>query len=148
MIKTYQRVATAKAIQFEDTPECLEAISQLAGADVRVDYSDKDNPVLQFDGSDTTAQVGEMIINEDGDLLILPYADFVRLYKPCDTAAERMVIEIEDLVEKFSKLNHFMKTDKFLALPNEMIGLLQAQYGAMMAYSHVLQLRLSKMPKD
>lgn len=38
-----------------------------------------------------------------------------------------------------------MKSDKFLTLPSDIVGLLEIQYGAMMAYNHALQLRAAKM---
>lgn len=148
MIRTYQRTAVVKAIQFEDTPECISELSDLIQEEIRVDYADKENPVLKFDGSDAQAKVGEYIIYDGEDLYIMGSHEFHQVFRACDTPVERMVIEVDDLVEKFSKLEHFMKSDKYSALPNEMIGLLAAQYGAMLAYSQVLQIRLSKMAKE
>lgn len=147
MIKTYQRKSQVKAVQVLDTPECLEAISSLVKHDVRISYVDPMNPVLKINGSGETANVGDMIINDAGEIYIMPHAEFVKIFMPCDTPAERMVIEIEELVERFHKLEAFMNTEKFLSLPSETVGLLEAQYGAMLALSHVLQLRLLKMEK-
>lgn len=147
MIKTYQRKSQVRAVQFLDTPECLEEISSLVGHDVKVSYADPMNPILRFDGSAETAKVGEMVINDAGEIYIMPHAEFVKIFMPCDTPAERMVIEIEELVGRFHKLETFMNTKEFLSLPSETVGLLEAQYGAMLALSHVLQLRLLKMEK-
>lgn len=73
---------------------------------------------------------------------------FEQTYNRIGTPLDRMKTEIDDLVDRCLKLKAFMETDNFLALDNETIGLLEAQYGAMMAYSHILQLRVAKMRKD
>lgn len=90
--------------------------------------------------------VGDYIIKgEDGTFRWCDSYTFENTYDCIDTPLDRMYLEIEDLVKRFSRLEAFMKTDEFLMLPAETVGLLEIQYGAMLAYNHALQLRVAKM---
>lgn len=54
-----------QAIRFEDTDECIMALSDELGLDpVRVDYADKDNPIIKIDTleGEMIGRVGDYII--------------------------------------------------------------------------------------
>lgn len=54
-----------EAIKFEDTDECLMALSDDLGLDpVRVDYADKGNPIIKIDTleGEMTGRVGDYVI--------------------------------------------------------------------------------------
>ncbi len=69
--------------------------------------------------------------------------------KPCDTFVDRLYIELEELQEKQRKLNAFFDTNTFQCLPVNKKTLLQAQHGAMLAYSSILieRIRLEEESK-
>lgn len=93
----------------------------------------------------TPGNEGYLVEYPDGYKSWSPKEVFENTYKVISTPLDRMYREIDELVERFNKLDAFMKTDKFLALPPDIDGLLEIQYGAMMAYNHALQLRAAKM---
>lgn len=118
------------------------------GKDLRVNYEDKDNPYIPIETLEGTmkASVGDYIIKGvKGEIYPCKPDIFEAIYDCAGTPLDRMHREIDELVERFNKLDAFMKTDKFLALPPDVVGLLEIQYGAMMAYNHALQLRAAKM---
>lgn len=54
-----------EAVKFEDTDECLMALSDDLGLDpVRVDYADRDNPIIKIDTleGEMTGRVGDYVI--------------------------------------------------------------------------------------
>lgn len=92
------------------------------------------------------ASVGDYIIKGvKGEIYPCKPDIFEATYDCVGTPFDRMYREIDELVERFNKLDVFMKTDKFLALPPDVVGLLEIQYGAMLAYNHALQLCAAKM---
>jgi len=140
-----------EAVQFIDTPERIEEIAEFMGGDIRVNYEDKDNPYIPIETLEGTmkASVGDYIIKGvKGEFYPCKPDIFEATYYSVDTPLDRMEAEINDLVDKFHKLDMFMKTDKFLSLPADIVGLLEIQYGAMMAYNHALQLRAAKMREN
>lgn len=91
---------------------------------------------------------GYKVVYPDGYESWSPKEVFDSCYRIAETPLDRLYQEINELVTRFNKLDAFMKTDEFLALPSDIIGLLEIQYGAMMAYNHALQLRAVKMRKS
>lgn len=54
-----------EAMRFEDTDECLMALSDELGLDpVRVDYADKDNPIIKIDTleGEMNGHVGDYVV--------------------------------------------------------------------------------------
>lgn len=147
-MKYVKKPVEIEAVQFIDTPERISEIAEFVGTDLSVNYEDKDKPYIPIETLEGTmkASVGDYIIKGvKGEFYPCKSDIFEATYDCVGTPLERMHREIDELVERFNKLDAFMKTDKFLNLPTETIGLLEIQYGAMLAYNHALQLRAAKM---
>lgn len=147
-MKYIKKSVEIEAIQFLDTPERVCEIAEFMGGDLRVNYEDKDNPFIPIETLEGTmkASVGDYIIKGvKGEFYPCKPDIFEQTYDCVETPLDRMWREINELVDRFAKLDAFMKTAKFLSLPTETVGLLEAQYGAMLAYNHVLQLRAARM---
>lgn len=147
-MKYIKKSVEIEAIQFLDTPERVCEIAEFMGGDLRVNYEDKDNPYIPIETPEGTmkASVGDYIIKGvKGEFYPCKPDIFEQTYDSVGTPLDRMYREIDELVDRFAKLDAFMKTDKFLALPPDIVGLLDIQFGAMMAYNHALQLRAAKM---
>lgn len=147
-MKYIKKSVEIEAVQFIDTPERIIEIAAFMGGDLRVNYEDKDNPYIPIETLEGTmkASVGDYIIKGvKGEFYPCKPDVFEQTYDCVDTPLDRMYREIDELVDRFAKLDAFMKTDKFLALSPDIVGLLEIQYGAMMAYNHALQLRAAKM---
>lgn len=150
-MKYRKKPVEIEAVQFIDTPERVCEIAEFMGGDLRVNYEDKDNPYIPIETLEGTmkASVGDYIIKGvKGEFYPCKPDIFKATYYSVGTPLDRMEAEIDDIVYKFHKLDMFMKTDKFLSLPPDIVGLLEIQYGAMMAYNHALQLRASKMREN
>jgi hypothetical protein len=85
---------------------------------------------------------GYHVVYEDGYHSWSPKNVFEAAYKPCETFLERLHIEAEELAEKQAKLNEFIGSDKFKDLSWEHQKLLEAQFGAMLSYLTILQVRI------
>lgn len=147
-MKYVKKPVEIEAVQFVDTPERISEIAEFVGTDLRVNYEDKDNPYIHIETLEGTmkASVGDYIIKGvKGEFYPCKPDIFEATYDSVGTPLDRMYREIDELVGRFNKLDAFMKSDKFLSLPTDTIGLLEIQYGAMMAYNHALQLRAIKM---
>ena len=147
-MKYIKKPVEIEAVQFIDTPERISEIAEFVDTDLRVNYEDKDNPYIPIETLEGTmkASVGDYINKGvKGEFYPCKPDIFEATYDCVGTPLDRMYREIDELVERFNKLDAFMKTDKFLALPPDVVGLLEIQYGAMMAYNHALQLRAAKM---
>lgn len=147
-MKYIKKSVEIEAVQFIDTPERTCEIAEFVGTDLRVNYEDKDNPYIPIETLEGTmkASVGDYIIKGiKGEIYPCKPDIFEATYDCVDTPLDRMCREINELIVRFNKLDAFMKTDKFLMLPPDVVGLLEIQYGAMMAYNHALQFRALKM---
>lgn len=147
-MKYVKKPVEIEAVQFIDTPERISEIAEFVGTDLRVNYENKDNPYILIETLEGTmkASVGDYIIKGvKGEFYPCKPDVFKQTYDSVGTPLDRMYRDIDELVGRFNKLDAFMKTDKFLNLPTETIGLLEIQYGAMLAYNHALQLRAAKM---
>lgn len=147
-MKYIKKSVEIEAVQFIDTPERIIEIAAFMGGNLRVNYEDKDNPYIPIETLEGTmkASVGDYIIKGvKGEIYPCKPDIFEQTYDCAGTPLDRMYREIDELVDRFAKLDAFMKTDKFLALSPDIVGLLEIQYGAMMAYNHALQLRAAKM---
>lgn len=147
-MKYKKKPVEIEAVQFLDTPERICEIAEFVGGDLRVNYEDKDNPYIPIETLEGTmkASVGDYIIKGvKGEFYPCKPDIFEATYDCVGSPLDRMWVEIDELVDRLAKLDAFMKTNKFLSLDKETIGLLEAQYGAMLAYNHVLQLRAAKM---
>ena len=85
---------------------------------------------------------GYHIVYEDGYHSWSPKNVFESAYKSSETFLDRLRIETEELAEKQSKLNDFFGSEKFKELPWEQQRFLEAQFGAMLSYLTILQVRL------
>lgn len=65
--------------------------------------------------------------------------------KPKETTyLSRMEVELEDLLGKHERLDAFIGTSKFNALPEEDRSLLEQQFDAMTAYALCLSMRIDR----
>lgn len=91
---------------------------------------------------------GYHVVYEDGYHSWSPKNVFEAAYKSSETFLDRLYIEAEELAEKESKLNTFISSDEFKKLPWEQQRLLEAQFGAMLSYLTIIQVRIeSSTPK-
>lgn len=67
--------------------------------------------------------------------------DFIK----CDTPEDRMIIEVNDLEDKISKLSTFLDIEKFNSLSDEHQSLLVKQNTVMKSYRDILHRRLELM---
>lgn len=66
-------------------------------------------------------------------------------YIGCETPEDRMIIEVNELEDKISKLSAFLNTEKFDSLPDEHQSLLVKQNTVMKSYRDILRRRLELM---
>ena len=66
-------------------------------------------------------------------------------YVVCETPEDRMIIEVNDLEDKISKLSIFLNTEKFNSLSDEHQSLLVKQNTVMKSYRDILRRRLELM---
>ncbi|EXG78355.1 MULTISPECIES: Thoeris anti-defense Tad2 family protein [Cloacibacillus] len=64
MCKYVKRPVVVEAVKFEDSTECFDKLQALGLDPVRVNYADKDNPVIKIDTleGEMTGQVGDYVI--------------------------------------------------------------------------------------
>lgn len=79
---------------------------------------------------------------ENGVETWLPKEEFEKTYKCSDTFLDRLYTELEELQGKQNKLQIFFDTDTFKNLSQQERTLLEAQFGAMLAYSSILTERI------
>lgn len=85
---------------------------------------------------------GYHVVYEDGYHSWSPKNVFEAAYKQSETFLDRLRIEAEELAKKQSKLNDFFGSEKFKELPWEQQKFLEAQFGSMLSYLTILQVRL------
>lgn len=88
---------------------------------------------------------GYHVVYEDGYHSWSPLHVFESAYKLSETFLDRLKIEAEELAEKQSKLNKFVGTEKFKELTWEQQRLIEAQFGAMLSYLTILQVRIEQL---
>lgn len=150
-MKYRKKPVEIEAVQFIDTPERIKEIAEFMGGELHVNYEDKDNPYIQIETPEGTmkASVGDYIIKGvKGEYYPCKPDVFEATYYCVDSPLDRMEVEVNELACKLNKLDTFMNSDKYISLPNDIIGLLNIQYGAMMAYGHALQVRIFKMREN
>lgn len=83
-------------------------------------------------------------INPDGSTYDSwsPKSVFEEAYNCAETFLDRLEIELTELSDKQDKLNKFFDTEIFEGLSEQEQTLLQAQFGAMLAYSQILVERI------
>lgn len=87
---------------------------------------------------------GYHVVYEGGYHSWSPKDVFEKAYKCSETFLDRLYIEAEELAEKQAKLNDFLDSEKFKELSWEDQKLLEAQFGAMLTYLTILQVRIKK----
>lgn len=87
---------------------------------------------------------GYHVVYEDDYHSWSPKNVFEKAYKCSETFLDRLYIEAEELAEKQAKLNGFLGSGKFNELSWEDQRLLEAQFGAMLSYLTILQVRIKK----
>ena len=90
----------------------------------------------------TEEEDGYLVEYKDGYKSWSPKSVFEDAYKYTETVLDRLEIELTELTYKQDKLNKFFDTDIFKSLPKQKKTLLQAQFGAMLAYSQILVERI------
>lgn len=90
----------------------------------------------------TVEEDGYLVEYKDGYKSWSPKQVFEEAYKCTETFLDRLHIELTELSNKQDKLNKFFDTDIFKSLPKQKQTLLQAQFGAMIAYSQILVERI------
>lgn len=112
------------------------------------EYINKSGRNPYKDNAHDEAEEGYLVKYKDGYESWSPKAVFDEAYKCSDTFLDRLVIELEELQEKQTKLNGFLESDTFQNLSRDEKTLLQAQAGAMLAYSHILVARITYNSKS
>ena len=90
----------------------------------------------------TAEEDGYLVEYKDGYKSWSPKSVFEEAYKCAETFLDRLEIELTELSNKQDKLNKFFDTDIFKSLPKQKKTLLQAQFGAMLAYSQIIVERI------
>lgn len=93
-----------------------------------------------FDEFDNPKHEGYLCYFASGTRFIDKEA-FLMMYQCVDSYVDRMGIEYRQLLERTRKLGEFIDSDKYKQLNEIDQGLLNAQYGAMIAYRQILCLR-------
>lgn len=116
----------------------------------------KAQPMTAYEASQKGYKTGESDRNrngyeveyKDGYKSWCPAEPFEEAYKCAETHADRMRVELAELTEKLDKLSCFFETGLFKMLSIQKQNLLQAQFGAMLAYSQTLaeRIRLEEEP--
>lgn len=110
----------------------------------------KAQPMTAYEASQKGYKTGESDRNrngyeveyKDGYKSWSPADVFEEAYHCADTFLDRLRIELMELSDKQDKLNKFFDTEIFKGLPKQKQTLLQAQFGAMLAYSQILVERI------
>ena len=90
----------------------------------------------------TVEEDGYLVEYKDGYKSWSPKSVFEEAYKCAETFLDRLEIELTELSNKQDKLNKFFDTDVFKGMPKQKQTMLQAQFGAMLAYSQILVERI------
>lgn len=90
---------------------------------------------------------GFHVLYEDGYHSWCPLHAFKSSYKPIANYLDRLYIEAEELAEKQDALNKYMDTPMFKGLDYEEQKLLEAQFGSMLSYLTILQMRIKRAEK-
>lgn len=88
---------------------------------------------------------GYEVIYEDGYHSWSPREVFDKAYRLAEATVDRMRIELDELSERFIKLNKFMASDRFTTLDERMQNLIKTQDEAMEKYCRTLKQRLEIM---
>lgn len=153
-MKYIKKPVEIEAVQFLDTTESIEELSDFIGKEIRVDYQDRNNPCLKIETLEGTmkASVGDYIIKGvKGEFYPCKPDIFEATYVPSETPLDRMKIESHGLNERLRKLKSFIDQMDLLnkvLLDEDDKKLLIIQYGNMLAYAHTLDMRIRKMNKN
>lgn len=90
----------------------------------------------------TGGEDGYLIEYPDGYKSWSPKETFEKAYKVAETYLDRMRIEYAEVKERFVKLNMFVLSEEFRAMPKLKQTELHAQCGAMSAYIEILGRRI------
>lgn len=154
-MKYIKKPVEIEAMQFLDTTESIEELSDFTGKEIRVDYQDRNNPCLKIETLEGTmkASVGDYIIKGvKGEFYPCKPDIFEATYAPSETPLDRMKIESHELNERLRKLRSFIDhqmgmLSKFV-LDEDDKRLLTIQYWNMLAYAYTLDIRIRKMNKN
>lgn len=86
-MKYRKKPVVIEAIQFLDDAKRISELQEFAGKDLRVDYSNKDNPVLKIDTLEgtMTASVGDYVIKGvNGEFYPCKPDIFEKTYEPVE----------------------------------------------------------------
>lgn len=86
-MKYRKKPVVIEAIQFLDDAKRISELQEFAGKDLRVDYSNKDNPVLKIDTLEgtMTASVGDYVIKGvNGEFYPCKPDIFEKTYEPAE----------------------------------------------------------------
>lgn len=88
---------------------------------------------------------GYEVLYEDGYHSWSPKEAFDKAYRLAESPTDRMKIELDELTDRFIKLNKFMASDRFYTLDAKTQALLTNQNSAMDDYQRALRQRLELM---
>ena len=90
-------------------------------------------------GDEVIYKVKDLVTNQEQS------EESISGYVKCETPEDRMIIEVNELEDKISKLSAFLNTEKFDSLPDEHQSLLVKQNTVMKSYRDILRRRLELM---
>lgn len=106
-------------------------------------HSKKDRTVYDIEeihcGNEIIYKVKNLATNQEHS------EESINGYVKCETPEDRMIIEINELENKISKLSAFLNTEKFNSLSDEHQSLLIKQDTVMKSYRDILRRRLELM---
>lgn len=92
-------------------------------------------------------EVGYLVKYEDGYESWSPQGVFEKVYKPADTFIDRLMVEYDELENKFKKLTEFISTKTFEDLDKAEQSLLLQQHKCILTYTNILHKRMLLLNK-
>lgn len=91
---------------------------------------------------------GYHVVYPDGYHSWSPKNVFEEAYKCSETYTDRAKIEKEELQERITRLDKFIRSENFDNLDDEERSLLLGQFEAMLSYFHTLKMRIAKVENE
>lgn len=106
------------------------------------------NPYANSDDMHGMNEEGYLVEYPDGYKSWSPKAVFEAAYKCAESFMDRLLIEVNDLQDKITKLSAFIGTENFYKLDEENRAMLNVQYHNMLQYIKVLNNRIEYLKNN